>query len=206
MKKIFTNDGFFLAMVVFAFLGEIGMSLICSIALDYSIFNFVPLLFRVICVCVLYTSYKKHLKNVMKGMMGALLATQVISAILYFSDCEFAIDYICTSVFAVFSTLLFINHFIINSEHTAKPHMVTFNQVIIIILFISNTIQEIACMVNCSAWGVVGYILDIFGFLGLTAVVVCVESRLDAYRLDREAAGWTEEEGYPEGYIHQMDR
>jgi len=29
---------------------------------------------------------------------------------------------------------------------------------------------------------------------------VCVESRLDAYRLDRETAGWSEEKGYPEGY------
>jgi len=41
---------------------------------------------------------------------------------------------------------------------------------------------------------------------GVTAAIVCVESRLDAYRLDREEAGWTEEKGYPEGYVHEHQK
>jgi len=49
-------------------------------------------------------------------------------------------------------------------------------------------------------------IFDIIGFIGTALVVVCVESRLDAYRLDREAAGWTEEKGYPEGYVHEYEK
>jgi len=44
------------------------------------------------------------------------------------------------------------------------------------------------------------------GFACMTATIVCVESHLDAYRIDREAAGWTEEAGYPEGYVHEYQK
>jgi len=53
------------------------------------------------------------------------------------------------------------------------------------------------------------YIADVIGMLSyscMVAAIVCVESRLDAYRLDREAAGWTEEKGYPEGYVHEYEK
>ena len=53
---------------------------------------------------------------------------------------------------------------------------------------------------------VMGLLIDVIGFIGMTSVVVCVESRLDAYRMDREAAGWTEERGYPEGYVRPKDQ
>jgi len=53
---------------------------------------------------------------------------------------------------------------------------------------------------------IVWEIITIVSTVIIAAVIVCVESRLDAYRLDREAAGWTEEQGYPEGYVHQNEK
>ena len=46
----------------------------------------------------------------------------------------------------------------------------------------------------------VALILHGVGFAAIMASIVCVESRLDTYREDRENAGWTEEKGYPKDY------
>lgn len=49
-------------------------------------------------------------------------------------------------------------------------------------------------------------VVNIVTLLAVCGVIVCVESRLDAYRLNREKAGWTEETGYPEGYRHEYEK
>ncbi len=207
MKKLFTNDRFFLAMVLCAVVGEATGAFISIFAFNYSLQTQLTLLFRVACVIILFYSYKKHSKNIMKGIMGSLLAGQLISSIQYLSNMRFDIEYISTLLFAFFSVLLFINHFIINSEHHSSPKQIKFNQLLVILLFLNCTSYNMLwCIYDCTLLTLVWCIVDTVGFLGMVSVVVCVESRLDAYRLDREAAGWTEEKGYPENYIHQKDR
>jgi len=108
---------------------------------------------------------------------------------------------------AVIYTGNFINHFQINSEHHSSPAKVKINQFLLICLVIVVTVQSVLCIVRAEEiWKIIRYVLDIIGFMGMSASVVCVESRLDAYRQDREAAGWTEEKGYPEGYVHEYDK
>jgi len=76
-----------------------------------------------------------------------------------------------------------------------------------VILVINNVVLDFTWMIAIpESISIIGNILDVIGFVGMTSVVVCVESRLDAYRLDREAAGWTEEKGYPEGYVHEYEK
>ena len=204
MKKLFTNDKFFLAMTLCAVIGELFIACYDIFALHHAIQSELVLILRVACVVVLYISYKKHMKNVMKGMMGALLMAQVITAVLYLSDMQPAMDRICVPIFVVLSVLLFINHFIINADRSASPAMITISQIILVLLTINNTVWDIAWFMFDDFFIV--YFLDFIGFAGMISAVVCVESRLDAYRLDREAAGWTEEKGYPEGYVHEYEK
>ena len=103
--------------------------------------------------------------------------------------------------------MLFVNHFLINESHTAKPINICVNQIIAILLVVNTAAWSIYLLPHSvNAVNAVSEVIDIFGNAGFYCAIVCVESRLDAYRLDREAAGWTEEKGYPEGYVHQKDR
>ncbi len=208
MKKLFTNDKFFLAMVLCAVIGE-GLYSVLSLVNSFSLISsVVPMMIRVLCVVFLYSSYRKHSKNVMKGLMGALLMAQVLNAITLFGFGNSSVFLTATRIaFLVLNLALFINHFIINSDHHSSSKNVTLNQVIVILLAVLNTVRVIYLMTFLpGTLSVIRFACDIIGYIGMTAIVVCVESRLDAYRLDREAAGWTEEKGYPENYIHQKDR
>ncbi len=206
MKKLFTNDKFFLAMTLCAvvasalnvllglFVWGLGLADCCSVLICFG------------CVVVLYSSYKKHSKNVMKGMMGALLMNLLLGSITNFSifgqeETAFLVSSLILNV------VLFVNHFIINSDHHSSPCMVKMNQIIaglnVLFYIIWNAFS--ICF-EPSALNVIASVLNALGMCGLVISIVCVESRLDAYRLDREAAGWTEEKGYPENYVHQKDR
>jgi len=173
----------------------------------YAIQERFALIFRVLCVIFLYVSYRKHSKNTMKGLMGALLGAQMITAIQYLSDITTLVECICVPAFAICSGLLFVNHFIINSDHHANPKMIFMNQILVGLLFLADAVWLISWGVSLhSAVMWVTVVLDVIGSLGMTAIIVCVESRLDAYRLNREAAGWTEKMGYPEGYVHEYQK
>jgi len=205
MKKLFTNDNFFGAMVVFAVIGEIlGYTLVFNMV---ALATVIHVMVSVVCVVALYTSYKNHSKNVMKAMMSALLMAQLLSAIDFISD-PVSAGYIAYAVvFSVLSAFLFVDHIIINSVHHSSPAMVRLNQIIVIMLIILNTVwQCVALYALPIPVYIAAGVLDIFGFAGMMLSVICVESRLDAYRLDREAAGWTEEAGYPEGYVHEYEK
>jgi len=207
MKKLFTNDGFFLAMVLCAVVGGVISCLISIICWDTSDQALILTIIKLLCVMALYISYKKHSKNVMKGLMGALLMAQLTVAINYLSSCYIPADRICYPILLILSALLFINHFIINSDHKASPAMVRINQLIILAIVLD-------CVAICITWSIaypipLAIFVDVLGMIaaiGSYSAVVCIESRLDAYRLDREAAGWTEEAGYPEGYVHEYQK
>jgi len=205
LKKLFTNDKFFLAMALFAVVSEVYLILMGFI-MDYSI-ELLPVLLRVACIIVLYVSYIKHSKNVMKGMIGALLLSIVNTAISLLSYNEIVLDKVCSVIFLVVSLLLFINHFIINSNRHSSPKAVLLNQLVLIIMAVNNFVWTLGrTSVYVTGLGIATMIIDSLCLIAILSVIVCVESRLDAYRLDREAAGWTEEAGYPEGYVHQKDR
>ena len=222
MNKLFKNEKFFLAMTLIAVIGELAFCLATIIIWKFPLAYEVSMLLRICCVIGLYISYQRHNKNVMKGLMGALLMAQVIAALstLDGEAMQLPIAGICYPIFAILSLLLFINHFIINSDHHSNPVMIKINQIIAILLIINNTVLSLgmikygfpvsstdpATSSTQYIFHIVCLIIDVIGFIGMTSVVVCVESQLDAYRIDREAAGWTEEGGYPKGYIHQKDK
>ncbi len=210
MKKLFTNDRFFLAMVLFAVIGEGLYSLLTLIGKPYLIVSLISIIFSAVCVAALYSTYRKHSKNVTKALMGALLMSQLnigISLLNSAISVGNTVAIILDTVFSLAATVLFINHMLINSDHHSSPAMISMNQVLAIIIAVVNTVSSAYWLLSVrDALTITASIFDIIGFIGTALVVVCVESRLDAYRLDREAAGWTEEKGYPEGYVHEYEK
>lgn len=127
MKKLFLNDKFYSFTVVLAAIGGILELAYNKIVVDNGVFDEAPLFLSAICSIFIYTSYKKHSKNVMKGMMGALLAGLLIYSFNLMSSLSVDALSITALVAFILTLLIFINHFIINAEHQASPQSV-FNE------------------------------------------------------------------------------
>ncbi len=208
MKKLFTNDKFFMIAVVIAVIGNISNLFYCIYkGLDVLGMDAMSSLIATGCLIGLQVSYNKHQKNVMKGMMGALLASVVISCASMLHEIEFTIDYVIAPVTIILALGLFANHFIINESHEAGPVNIRVNQILVMLIAIAMLMWNAIWFPYSDSWiGLLTTIVYMVGFVFTMVSVVCVESRLDAYRLDREAAGWTEEKGYPEGYVHGYEK
>jgi len=207
MKKFFTNDKFFLATILIAVVGTIFYGVVGIISYPNNTVTYVfEMLAAVFALCA-FISYKFHSKNVMKGMMGAILM-----AILAFSICNMqniilTIDSIFAPIGIVLSALLFINHFIINGTRKASPVLIGLNQTLCALIGIHALIWNIGWALRPKdPLTMAASIVIAFAIPCLSISVVYIESRLDAYRLNREAAGWTEETGYPEGYVHEYQK
>jgi len=207
VKKVFTNDKFFLAVTVIGFAG-----IVCSSILGFVLY---PAMFNgwilnialALCHLFLYSSYKKHSKNVMKGLMGASLFGAMIFTVDSFQWNVSVLDDVCSILTVLMAVGLFVTHFFINSNHHSKPGLIRFNQVLILLLAVVNVVWNVDWLIVYDSLPVRLFCLVLMiGWPCAMATTVCIESRLDAYRLDREAAGWTEEKGYPENYVHEYEK
>ena len=204
MKKIFTSDSFFMVSMILAAMCESVYCIFGLLGVYGSSLAYVQLLIQTVCVFFLYISYRDHQKNVMKGMMGALLMAQVSTALSFFTSDMELVNIFATGIFALLALILLITHLIINGDRRANPSMVRLNQIFVVLYALANVLRCLpACVDEVST---VMNIIGILGCFGISSVIVCVESRLDAYRTDREKAGWTEETGYPEGYVHPYEK
>jgi len=209
MKKLFNNDRFYLTITILAIISSFFYLLISYSAYFLSLKYCIAELVRVICIIVLYISYKRHDKNVMKGMMGSMLMLIFILALFSVNNADFGVFYDVLGYSSiVIATVLFISHYLINNSHKSSPAKIFLNQILCVLfalVLLANFVFisiKFALPFVISAGNVCGALSSI-----LTAMsIVCVETRLDAYRLDREAAGWTEETGYPQGYIHECEK
>ncbi len=207
MKKLFTNDNFFLAMTMIGFFGMIISVILGFILYPEMYSTWILNIALALCNLFLHVSYKKHSKNVMKGLMGAVLFGGVIYAFDALSWNESTIDYVCSILILVMIIGIFVTHFCINSEHSSKPGLIKLNQFIILIIIVPVVVWNVDWMIKYDDIMLRLFCLVLMiGWSCVMASIVCIESRLDAYRLDREAAGWTEEAGYPEGYVHEYQK
>jgi len=191
LSKVFANDKFYFFMTLISVIGGTYFAFSqIFVWHGYDILSAYTLLIRVLCVIVLYISYKRHSKNVMKGMMSALLMAQMLGALSWTRDLSSessVTDIIFITVFVASAILLFINHFIINESHHSRPVHIFFNQIFCILMSVDNFIWDLIWLpyitdtVEISAT-----IVDMISFPCLIATVICVESRLDAYRIIRE--------------------
>jgi len=208
MKKLFTNDKFFLTMVLCAVIGTAFFAGINWVFFPEVRSGLIMDVLAALCVLVLYSSYKKHSKNVMKCITGALLMLVLVRPINLLTAGSLPISTAFVMAFSIlFAAVLFLNHLLINSDRHSSPMNIRFNQMLCIAIIVCHALcvalmmqydETLLCLV-ADGVGMLSYIC-------VVASIVCVESRLDAYRLDREAAGWTEEKGYPEGYVHEYEK
>jgi len=212
MKKIFTNDTFFLVVTILSLVGLLPYTVDAFTRYftgGSERFLSMGLTLVVCCACILtlYLSCLSHNKNIMKPMIGALMMAVIMDSFSYISS-DMPVDRVLTPIYVVLSLALFINHMVINGTRRARPRAIALNQIIVLALVLLQTVWTCVALATfiSGAWHVFGNIAYIFGYPCMAASIVCVESRLDAHRLDRESAGWTEEKGYPEGYVRECGR
>ncbi|GEM_PF-467738 len=210
MKKLFTNDKFFLTMVLCAVIGliEYAIYLFVCAPIDFISVAACCYVGSAICIGALYISFKKHHKNVMKCLIGALLMALVLDGVTSLSFIYATVNLICVPIYILLSLGIFINHCIINESRKASPAQVSLNHILVVAFALNMIAWVIGTCISfdISPIDSISMAFYIIGCTCLAASIVCVESRLDAYRLDREAAGWTEEKGYPEGYVHEYEK
>jgi len=175
-----------------------------------------------LCVIFLFIAFKHHNKNVQKGLLGAVLMWYLYDNINYYLngillDNETFIAYdnaagityvVLNLIIAVLFTGLFANHFIINSDRHSRPVNVFINQLLVISISVISlaSIPSSFILLANRFWGLLEEVTWAAGLPALVILIASYESRLDAYKLDREDAGWTEEKGYPEDYIHEYQK
>ncbi len=212
MKKLFTSDRFFAVSLVLSTIGMIiyATRMFCrafqTAEMIYWSYGLTHVVYPA-CLIVLFVTYKRHNKNVMKAMMGALMMTLVLDSFSYLQsfrafDVTFAIVYIMVAIG------LFTNHMLINGTHCSSRKNVTVNQVLVLLLALGHIVWFVYTLPSfiSDSWMTFSFVGYVLGYVFMAVAIICVESRLDAYRLDREAAGWTEEKGYPEGYVHECGK
>jgi len=213
MEKFFTNDKVFSIVAIGGFVCSMLYSISCLVfwngilASTYASAAILMLINGISVLC-LYISYKKHSKNVMKGLIGVLLygSFATVCTITFPYTNTFALDIICSFALLALTLAILVNHFIINSDHKSRKNNIRVNQCLAWLIVIVAIIWPISWIPYLKGIAIIFQFITSIGIIFIVGTIVCVESRLDAYRLDREAAGWSEEAGYPEGYVHQKDR
>ena len=218
LNGVFTNDKLFKAStIICAICTAIYIACFFSWSWNSGLADLPWLFIDVItgvCAIVLYVSYRRHNKNLMKGITGFLLASILmddVQSMVYYLSINDAF-----SVFSIFyvvcAIIIVINHFIQSSSRKSNSVSVTVNQIVLLLDVLAVIVGYIFYMaasadfINPSVVDYISTIAEGFNFVFICTIIICVESRLDSYRIDRENAGWTEEEGYPEGYIHEYQK
>lgn len=199
-RKFFTSEVVFLAAVVVAalcFLVSAVTTFLSGSVFAFVYFNTVMDTGLAAAVVFLYVSYRSHEKNVMKGLLGLVLG------VVFAMDAFYLAEAFGQNVFGVIFYLLTllvdgaltVNHFIINSDHHSSPKQVFLNQILVLTRMGLLLIDMIPTLVeNAGETGAgllaVATVSSVLAFAAALGTVVCVESRLDAYRIERDV--WNE--------------
>lgn len=180
LKRLFTNDYFFLAMVaVTAISTTVYNVLLICLSLS-SAFRVLIWLIEVPCIIGLYISYKKQNKNVMKGLIGALLTVILLDATIFLEyESTFSIYAI---IYLACAIIVFFNHFVINSTQKSLPAFVKINQIAWLVMFINNTVWDAIYLPTSPS--IIYTILLISDMMSpcLVATIICVESKLGFFK------------------------
>jgi len=210
LKKIFTNDKLFYMLPWTYLVCIVAYEIITYVNWNQEgiFFDVASEALNVLFIFGITISYKNHEKNITKMLFGAILAESVIYA-LNCAQYELTSPYgivskVCSLIYPVLYIVLFLNHLLLGYGHKASPKRVVWNRTIGLLIITSVIIWNIAR--GSAASQIVETVISIITETVIVLIVLCIETRVDAYKLDREAAGWTEETGYPKGYVHQKDR
>ena len=201
-SAVFANESFLTASVavtLILYAVNLVAKLLCGL---YSLFIIDVVFF--LCVAALFLAYRRHNKNVQKGLLGAVLmwylydeVNYVVANIIFDSEVFTRYDnfwgrgYIYMSIATmVLFAALFVNHFIINGDHHSRSGNVFLNQLLVIVIAVISIVSMIfQCFVFTG--DLAGILEALSWHTGLAALVLMIaayESRFNAYKLKREAA------------------
>ena len=194
---IFFNDIFMLVSMIIAAVASVAQA-----AMNYEIrsyFSAFTFILNTACVIVLYLSYKKHDKNVMKGMMGAILMLMLLRSADNFSRTALEIAepgllrIIAMAIPVIIMLAIMINHFIINADRHSKPWNVKVNQILFVILLVVQVLYRMYnVVVSDSMFLRMSYLVSIFTMSSTICLLICIETKMEGYKALREANGWVE--------------
>ena len=209
MKKLIDRfstvfaDERFLAASVAATLALYAINLVAKLLCGlYSLFIVDTVFF--LCVIALYAAYRRHSKNVQKGMLGAILmwylydeVNYVVGSIIFDSTAFTRYNnfwgrgYILMSIVTmVLFAALFVNHFIINGDHHSRSVNIFINQLLVIVIAVLSVVSMVfQCFIfTGDAAGIMEAVSWHLGLAALVMMIAAYESRFNAYKLKREAA------------------
>ena len=201
-SAVFAREKFLTASVV-ATLLFYGVNLVAKLLCGlYSLFIIDFVFF--LCVAALFAAYRRHSKNVQKGLLGAILmwylydeVNYVVANILFDSEVFTVYNnfwgrgYIYMSIATmVLFAALFVNHFIINGDHHSRSVNVFLNQLLVITIAILSIVSmcfqcvvfegDFAGILEATSWHT--------GLAALVLMIAAYESRFNAYKIKRESA------------------
>lgn len=194
--NFFASEWLMLASMIVAVVASVAQSIMNAKII--SLFSAFTFLVNAVCMLVLFISYKKHDKNVMKGMMGAVFMLMLLRSAdtlcRNLSVEEPSILMLIVSVVPfVLIAVLTVNHFIINADRHSKPWNIKVNQIAYMALFVVVVvIRMIMVVVSDSLFLRMSYLVSIFTIVSSLCLLVCIETRLEGYKEVREANGWVE--------------
>lgn len=185
-KKGFEKDSMLMGSALAGSILWIINAVFNYIATDYRAF-LINILY-VICLITLCGAEFKKEKNVIQGMIGALLMVSVIGNVNVLTEMIQA-DIPSRALWLVIvgfvlMLFLFLNHFLLSHSQYHNNRRVYINQLIVIALLLLRTYQIIA---NLVGGGISTLVIEIeVGLLAIIPtlnVVVCAECRNDGYRI-----------------------
>jgi len=205
MKKLFTNNKYFITSFLITAAAFFALIVLIAVQSTYDFLHYewlTDILFLA-CEIAMFVSFRNHNKNLMKGMIGATLMAEVMDALYWDANPENG-SMACAVLSTIVTVLLFIVHFSVNSDRHSNPNAIKVNMRLFFVFVVIEVIWFV-CDVKAGENVVYG-ILVMLSQIGLLNTVVCIEAKLDAFRIDRETAGWSEDKGYPEGYVHEYQK
>ncbi len=152
----------------------------------------------ILCVLFLLTAFIHHNKNVQKGLLGAVLMWYLMDQLSYVSNTYIftangvdrsntPVIFLETLTFILY-TALFVNYFIIISDHHSKPVSVMINQILVLIIAVNSILQMIyKALCTETEAAVLGEIITWnIAVIGLLAMVVSYETHFDIFKQQRE--------------------
>jgi len=154
-----------------------------------SIFELGLEIINILIVFGIAISYKAHEKNIMKTLFGAVIMGQIIYTFNFITSIFGITEYIFTLVLTIIGLLLyivlFINHLILGYGHKASPDRVKLNRVVGLLIFIVICISRIPNYI--SAEMIISGILGILAETSIILEILCIETKVDAYKIIRES-------------------
>lgn len=200
-STVFACEGFLagsVAATLVLYAVNLVAKLLCGL---YSLF-IIDLVFFM-CVAVLFIAYRRHSKNVQKGLLGAILMWYLYDEVNYvvaniiFDREVFAVynnfwgrGYIYMSIATMLLfAALFVNHFIINGDHHSRSVNVFLNQLLVITIAVISIVSMcFQCVVFEGDFaGILEAVSWHTGLAALVLMIAAYESRFNAYKLKRES-------------------